>query len=214
MAGPISRSGTSKNSVSAAAEEAAGCQLSPAGGETPKPRLGWHRFTPLTILRDPRRAEATSPSPLRGHREGICRTGDVLEGKAAPRLGQTEMSSAWRRRTCLSRDAPTLSPCSQEVPARHARLWEEKKKKARHAEFTPRLPPRRFASPKFLAGLAIWHFLPVPTARSGNGVKNISHARTLTVKTPTGALSAVPPLLCLLRGGVPQCRQSLCCLPI
>lgn len=138
MAGPISRSGTSKNSISAAAEEAAGfapapgCQLSPAGGETPKPRLGWHRFTPLTILRDPRRAEATSPSPLRGHRgEGICRTRDVLEGKAAPRLGQTEMSSAWRRRTCPLRDAPTLSPCSQEVPARHARLWGKKKKKKR-----------------------------------------------------------------------------------
>ena len=57
-------------------------------------------------------------------------------------------------------------------------------------------------------------FCRLPTARSGNGVKNISHARTLTVKTPTGAHSAVPPLLCLLRGGVPQCRQSLCCLPI
>jgi len=84
------------------------------------------------------------------------------------------------RRTRRWRDAPTLST-------------QPLGEKARHAEFTPPLPPRRFASPEFLAGLAIWHFLPVPTARLGNGVKNILRARTLAVKDSHGrAFSCAP----------------------
>lgn len=122
MAGPISKSGTSKNPISAAVEEAAsftsapGCQLSPWGGETAKPRRGWHRFITRTTLRDPRWAEATGPTPLHGHRgEGICRTGDISEGKAAPKptLG------ANRDVLCVAQEDLPMEGCSN--PLRAAR---------------------------------------------------------------------------------------------
>lgn len=65
------------------------------------------------------------------------------------------------------------------------RALSGERKKAWHAEFTPQLPPQQLSSLEFLAGLAIWHFLPVPTARSGSGVKNIPRARSVPVPPPT-----------------------------
>lgn len=98
-------------------------------------------------------------------------------GRGSTHRGQKGASSVWRRRICLSRDAPALS-------MQHMPLGGKKR-----AEFTPQL-----TSPKFLAGLAIWHFLTVLTARLGNGLQKY--------------LSAVPPWLCPRRGAVPRCRRS------
>lgn len=113
----------------------------------------------------------------------------------SPHLGRTGMSLDGAG-ALISRG--TLQPSPRT-------LWKE----ARHAEFTPRLPPRQLASPEFLAGLAIWHFLPVLTARSGSGVKNILRARTLPVPPPTGALRCAP----LAQGGAAT-RAVAAALPV
>lgn len=98
-----------------------------------------------------------------------------MEGMTpSPQLGSTGMS-------LLGAGAPIHEATLQPSPCT---LWG-KKKKVWHAEFTPQLPPRQLSSLEFLAGLAIWHFLPVPTARSGSGVKNIPRARSVPVPPPT-----------------------------
>lgn len=60
---------------------------------------------------------------------------------------------------CVAQEDLLIKGCSSPLHAAHASGAEKR------AEFTPQL-----TSPKFLAGLAIWHFLMVLTARLGNDV--------------------------------------------
>lgn len=89
-----------------------------------------------------------------------------------------------------------IKGCSSPLHVAHASGGEKR------AEFTPPL-----TSPKFLAGLAIWHF-GVDCTFGERRIKISRVPAPSPSETPTGALSAVPPWLCPRRGAVPRCRRS------
>lgn len=102
----------------------------------------------------------------------------------------------------MQEDSPSEGCSNPLRAARRARLWE--KSAARRIHASPPSPTIR--EPEILGwadNLAL--SAGADCTFGGTALKIARMPAPLTVTTPTGALSAVPPLLCLLRGG---CRNA------